>query len=207
MRKIILLWWAPTTGKSTLAAKLSKHLDIPWISTDQIRGIMRSVAKREDYPNLFEPEWYEEANKFLEHFSAQEISNMEFEQSIATWTWINAFIKSANTLKDWYIIEWVNILPELVNKDFKDNSNIQAVFIWDNDENRIKEVVYNRWLFTKPNDYLDKYKPKEIEWVKIFYERLKKEAKEYWYPFIDIEKDDSDLENILKCINNKKLTN
>lgn len=37
--KIILIGGPQATGKTTLAKELSSRLDIPWISTDQIRTI------------------------------------------------------------------------------------------------------------------------------------------------------------------------
>jgi 2-phosphoglycerate kinase len=39
-----LIGGAPTVGKSTVAAALAAHLDLPWISTDQIRDILQSDA-------------------------------------------------------------------------------------------------------------------------------------------------------------------
>lgn len=83
-RKVILIGGAPTTGKSTMASLLAKHFNLPWISTDQIRDVMRLVASREKYPKLFNPEGYN-AEKFLTEFSAEEIARMEFEQGEAAW--------------------------------------------------------------------------------------------------------------------------
>ncbi len=40
-----LIGGAPTVGKSTIAAPLAAHLNLPWISTDRIRDIMRTVAE------------------------------------------------------------------------------------------------------------------------------------------------------------------
>lgn len=197
MKKIILIGWSPTTGKSTLAQNLSKYLNIPWVSTDQIRNIMRNTARREDYPNLFIPKWYEKADVFLKKFSAKEISDMEFEQSEATWQWIESFIKWDYTFKNWFIIEWVNIIPELVYNSFNWSQNIQTIFIWDNNKERVKKVIYERWLFDDAEKYSDEYKNKEVEWVNIFYERIKNEAQKYNFPFIDINKNDSDLKKVL----------
>jgi 2-phosphoglycerate kinase len=44
MNKIILIGGAPACGKTTVAARLSRELGIPWISTDSIRHIMRTEA-------------------------------------------------------------------------------------------------------------------------------------------------------------------
>lgn len=83
-KQIILIGGAPTMGKSTIAVLLSKHLGLPWISTDQIREIMRTVASRKDFPKLFNPEGYS-AERFLTEFSAEQIVNMEMDEGEDVW--------------------------------------------------------------------------------------------------------------------------
>jgi len=55
MQRIILIGGAPTTGKSTIAMRLSEELHLPVISTDQIRTIIQSIADPHIHPNLFLP--------------------------------------------------------------------------------------------------------------------------------------------------------
>ena len=43
--KIIVIGGASGTGKSTLAKRLSKHCNIPWISTDQLRTVQGITEK------------------------------------------------------------------------------------------------------------------------------------------------------------------
>lgn len=88
----ILIGGAPTAGKSTIAQLLSKHLDLPWMSTDQIREIMRTVADRATQPMLFEPEGYS-AERFLTEFSAEEIATMEMLQGDAVWPGVRKIIR------------------------------------------------------------------------------------------------------------------
>lgn len=102
-RTIILIGGAPTTGKSTMAALVAKHLSLPWISTDQIRETMRIVARREDHPKLFNPEGYT-AERFLTEFSAEQIANMEMEQGEAVWLGIKPFIEDDYMWKDGFVI-------------------------------------------------------------------------------------------------------
>ena len=64
-----LIGGAPAVGKSTIAAKLAAHLDLPWTLNFQIRGIMRTVATRHDHPKLFNLEGYD-AESFYGTFSA-----------------------------------------------------------------------------------------------------------------------------------------
>lgn len=198
-RKIILIGGAPTTGKSTMAALVAKHLNLPWISTDQIRETMRLVARREDHPKLFNPEGYD-AQKFLTEFSASEIADMELEQGEAVWPGIKKFIEDDYTWKEGFVMEGVNILPHLVAQDFSDNKEVKAVFLVDEDADRIKDVVYNRGLWDGAKEYSDDLKPKEIEWVLDFSHKLKAEAEKHNYPTVEVQKKDDDLQPILSAI-------
>ncbi len=76
-KQIILVGGMPTAGKSTLAENLSKHLNLPWISTDQIGIMMRAVATREKYPTLFTWEDYD-GFEYLNKYTADEIADNEF---------------------------------------------------------------------------------------------------------------------------------
>jgi 2-phosphoglycerate kinase len=67
-RKIILLGGMPTAGKTTIARQVSKHFDIPYISTDQIRTIMESVADPKVFPMLFSSGTYS-AEEYRKIFS------------------------------------------------------------------------------------------------------------------------------------------
>ncbi|AKM84209.1 TPA: hypothetical protein DCZ46_03945 [Candidatus Campbellbacteria bacterium] len=198
-KKIILIGGAPTTGKSTMAALVAKHLNLPWISTDQIRETMRLVARREDYPKLFNIEGYD-AQKFLTEFSASEIADIELEQSEAVWVGIKKFIENDYTWKKGFVMEGVGILPHLVAKDFSNNKEITSVFLVDEDADRIKDVIYNRGLWDDAKKYSDDLKPKEIEWVLDFSHKLRAEAEKYGYPTIEVQKKDTDLQAVLSTI-------
>ncbi|HAU65782.1 MAG: hypothetical protein UT30_C0010G0002 [Candidatus Uhrbacteria bacterium GW2011_GWF2_39_13] len=199
IKNIILIGGAPTTGKSTMAALIAKHLNLPWISTDQIRETMRLVARREDHPKLFNPEGYD-AQKFLTEFSASQIADMKLEQGEAVWPGIKKFIEDDYTWKEGFIIEGVNILPHLVAKDFADNKKIRVIFLVDEDTDRIKDVVYNRGLWDEAREYSDDLKPKEIEWVLDFSYKLKVEAEKYGYPIVKVQKKSDDLRAVLSHI-------
>jgi len=142
---IYLIGGAPTVGKSTIAAALARHYGLPWISTDQIRDIMRTVADRGDYPKLFTPEHYD-AERFLTEFSAEEIARMELEQGEEVWPAIKQFIEDDYTWKQGFVMEGVNILPHLVARDFARAEQVRAVFLVDENEDRMREVIFNRGL-------------------------------------------------------------
>lgn len=62
--KIIVIGGASGTGKSTLAKRLSKHFNIPWISTDQLRTIQGINEKNQG--KQIELTW-KGVSAFLEH--------------------------------------------------------------------------------------------------------------------------------------------
>src|SRR4051812_1986338 len=87
-----LIGGAPTVGKSTVAAALAAHLNLPWISTDQIRDIMRTIADRHVNPKLFNPEGYGAATLF-DAFSTEQLVELEVAQGEAAWVGIRALIE------------------------------------------------------------------------------------------------------------------
>lgn len=90
-RRVILIGGAPTSGKSTIAGELSRRLGLPWISTDRIRSIMRTVATPETLPDLFNPT--DDPEEFLTRYSAEEIARMEMRQGRAVWPGVRAYIR------------------------------------------------------------------------------------------------------------------
>ncbi len=198
-KKIILIGGTPTVGKSTIAQAVAEKLSIPWISTDQIREIMRTIADRKTHSKLFTPEAYT-AEKFLTEFSAEEIVRMEYEQGEVTWLGIRNLIKNDYDWQNGFVIEGVNILPHLVAQDFKDDKNIKAVFLGDEDMDRMRTVVYQRGLWGAAKTYSDNVKEKEVEWAHMFSQKLKAEVKKYNYPWITIQKNSGDLEKVLLAL-------
>lgn len=198
-KTIILIGGAPTTGKSTIAHMIAKHLDIPFISTDDIRSAMQAVARREDHPNLFNPEGYD-GERFLTEFSAEEIADKEWAQGEATWIGIKKILQDYHSLKQGCVIEGVNILPYLVNRDFPKQNHIKAVFLVDDDKERIRNVVLTRGLWDQPQNYPDSLKEKEVDWVLSFSEKIKTDARKFGYHTIEVKKQDDDLGQVLKAL-------
>lgn len=204
MRKIILIGGAPAIGKTTLAAKLSKELGMPWISTDSIREVMRTGASIKDNPNLF---YFtdKKAEVYLKSHSPKEVVVDQNKESIDVWKGAKSFIDSArdydSKIKFSYIIEGVAILPSLIYKDFPDSDFIKPIFLLDSNKDRIKEVVYTRGLWAEAKKYSDDVKDLEVEWVLAFNDWLKEELKKYNYSAIETgDKKDLVLEikNLLK---------
>lgn len=195
-RKIILIGGMPTADKSTIAEQLSAHFNLPWMSTDQVREIMKSAIDSKSDSALNRPVDMP-AEEYLNKFTAEEIAQKEYNQSVATWPGISFMINNDWTWRRGFIMEGVNILPRLVAAEQKKRDNIQAVFISDQDTARTREVIYTRGLYTKASLYADDVKDKEIEWVRLFDDMIRAEATLHDLPVVELEKNDSDIDKLL----------
>lgn len=192
--QIYLIGGAPTLGKSTLAQMLSQYLGIPWISTDQIRDVMRRVAKREDIPQLFPAKDYS-VERFFAEFSAAEIVQMEIEQGEAAWAGIVEFIENDYTWTNGFIIEGVNILPQLVHRDFAERSNIKTIFAKRGCTESIRKVIFERGICDTDSHEV---KEKELEWVILFDEKIQQLAAEYGFCLLEMNKNENDFNDLLR---------
>jgi len=195
---IIFIGGGPTVGKTTVAKLLSKRLNIPWISTDMVRELMLGTVRKEDYKNLFKFKGFT-AEKYLNTFSVEEIIQDQNDESEDVWKGIKALIEESYPWKS-FIVEGVAILPYLVKKDFGERKNIKTIFLVDEDADKIKDVVWKRGLWDAAKTYPDNLKAKEVEWAQAFSKKLKKEAEKYGYSYIEVRKDDSDLDLIIKIL-------
>jgi len=184
-KKVILIGGTPCVGKSFSASSLSKEFGIPWFSTDSIREFMREIANPEEYPSLFyfldkKPEDY-----LLKH-SPKQVMEDQNKESHDVWKGVKAWI---NTDYEWdsFIVEGIAVLPELVARDFGGCKGIKAVFLFNQDKEKIREVIYKRGLWAKSKEYSDDVKEKEVEWVLAFNDWLKKEVKRCGFLAIESE--------------------
>jgi 2-phosphoglycerate kinase len=194
-----LIGGAPAVGKSTVAAALAAHLNLPWISTDQIRDIMRTVANRRDHPKLFNPEGFD-AEGFYNAFSTEEIVGIEIGQGEATWTGIRALIERDYTWPQGFVVEGVNLLPHLIARDFGGQADVRAVFVTEADPQRIRAVIFARGIWDEAGRYPDAVKEKELAWITSYDAWLKDQALEHGFPIAALAKDGSDLGRILEAL-------
>lgn len=198
-RNIYLIGGAPTTGKSTVAQHVASHFYIPWISSDQIRDIMRVTATKDIWPGLFNASEYT-AERFLTELSMEEIIRLEIEQGEEAWLGVKYMIESDYTWEDGFVVEGVNVLPHLVNRDFADKSHVKAVFLTIGNEDHIRDTVFNRGLWSDANTYPDAVKEKEVEWVVGYNEYIKKESNKYGYPVFETKRQKEDIAAILQLL-------
>jgi 2-phosphoglycerate kinase len=193
-RTIILVGGMPTAGKSTIAQGLSGQLSLPWISTDHVRIIMREVVNRSEYPRLFNPKDY------LENMAPHEIVQLKIDQAETIWLAVKRLIQDDYTWRKGFIVEGVNILPRLVHRDFQSDPHIKAVFLADPDESRIRKVLFSRGIYSQTEPYSDELKEKELKWVLQFGAMIRKDARDYDFPLVQLGKGSDDLRKVLEAL-------
>ena len=201
MNKIVLIGGSPTAGKSFTARKIAKDLGLPWISTDTIRGQMREIVRKEDYPALFQhsADSAKIAVEFLTNNSAKDIVKNQNKESKEVWKGVKAIIETDYAWNS-FVIEGVAIQPCLVKKAIQKNKNVVAIFLVDENIERIRKTIFTRGLWNDAKKYPDSVKEKEVEWVLEFNEYIKKESKKYKFPVISIGNRKNYLKEIRKII-------
>ncbi|QQS17147.1 hypothetical protein IPL44_02450 [Candidatus Saccharibacteria bacterium] len=92
-------------------------------------------------------------------------------------------------------------MPELL-PTLHTNVDIRPIFLIDNDESRIRDVVFRRGLWDIADSYPHDVKEKEVAWAKLFGEKLEKSAVEYGYPVVHVKKNSvKDLDLVLNALN------
>ncbi|KKW43736.1 MAG: hypothetical protein UY97_C0008G0023 [Parcubacteria group bacterium GW2011_GWB1_57_6] len=158
---------------------------------------MRTVANPSEIPNLFSDEGYS-GEKFLTEFSAQEIVRMEMEKGEATWPGVKKLIEEEYPWRKGFVVEGVAILPHLVARDFSNTPHVKAVFLVDEDADRMREVIFKRGLWDGARTYPDEVKEKEVEWATLFSHLLKADVEKYGYPWVEVRKQEDDTQAVLR---------
>ena len=142
------------------------------------------------HPRLFTWESYLEMHSF-DGLTADEIVANEFAKAEANWTGVRKLIQEDFTWNDGFIVEGDDILPHLVARDLA-GAGVRAVFIGDHDVERIRNVVRTRGaLFDEETD---------VEWALKFSTRLRSEADDHGFAWVDVEKNEHDLARVLSAL-------
>ena len=199
-KQIILIGGMPTAGKSTIALRLSNHLGLPWISTDQIGTVMRAVAPRASHPDLFT--WHDRDDfKYLDEATGDEIADDEFAKGAAVWPGVRKLIDEDHTWPDGFIIEGDDVLPHLVSRDLSDAPDVTAIFIGDSDIEHVRRVVFARnFAGDDARGSPEEVKEREVRWIVAYGERLKTEARDHRMPWVEVQKDERDLARVLAAL-------
>ena len=196
-KKIILIGGAPMAGKTFVAQKLLEKFGTPWISTDTIRDFIRELVPKEKYPIFWEFDGNVE--EYVDKHSPQEIFENHHRQSLAVWEGIEIWINKTHTWQS-YVIEGVAIIPQMVKGNLANDPRIKPIFLYDNNRDRILDVIHTRGVWNGALQYPDKFNEKYVEWVLIFNEWIKKECEKYGYPLIEVGDRSTLLERVLNYI-------
>lgn len=194
MEKIILIGGAPVVGKTCLATKLSKETDLPWISTDAIRTLMQKVVRKEDYPALFYPPM-SEAENYLKNNTSQQIIDDQNKESVDVWHGVETILKNPYPWES-FILEGVAILPKFISEAMDSFNNIYPVFLYEDREERIRKLIFERGLWDDAEKYSDRLKEKGVSWVVLFNKFIKEEAIKYHFPLVKCKDDGSHFEEV-----------
>ncbi len=184
MWKIILIWWLPTSGKTTFAKYLKNQYGYEHIEADFLRNVHSKIIK--------EVRSFHTADEFYTQFDTPEKATNEYFRWLNSHseyfrTFIEELYSYYNNPEDSdknYILEWDSLIPEVLSK-FPKNGSIRSAIFVNTDLNHITKTVYTRGVFAEAEKYSDQIKPKEIEWLKNTTKRLIKESEEFGIPVFD----------------------
>ncbi|PIR44296.1 hypothetical protein COV23_00670 [Candidatus Wolfebacteria bacterium CG10_big_fil_rev_8_21_14_0_10_31_9] len=158
---LYLIGGSPRGGKTILSRKLSKALNVPYVSTDNLRLVVLPYFKGKDKDKNFPfIKMFDSAaiDKFFQLYTGQEMLKADLREARSIWPGMESFIEHLLVCKMDYIIEGIHLLPNFVKK-YKGNENVNIAFLTKIDE----EKIYKGLLQHKNNsDWLmDNTKNKE----------------------------------------------
>jgi len=199
MDKIILIGGAPTVGKTYVAKKLAGDLKLPWISTDTIREMMVEIVDQKKYPNLYNIPKNVTADKYLSTHTPQQMVKEEIAESRDVWKGIKALMKEDYNWTS-YVIEGVAIMPREARQIMKTDKRVRPVFLFSDNPDRFRKIIFTRGLWDDPETYSDEAKEVEIKWAMLFNDWIKKEAKKYRLPLVEVPNTKADMKKVKSCL-------
>ena len=155
---IYLIGGSPRGGKSILSRKLSKKLNIPYLSTDNIRPIVMAYYKGKNrYKKFpFEKMFDEgEIDHYFTHYTKAQILKADLVEARTIWPGVQELIDFLLKCKMDYIIEGVHLLPNLV-KRYRGNRQVKIVYLTKMDEEKIYHGIFKNknsdWLLDNIKD-------------------------------------------------------
>jgi 2-phosphoglycerate kinase len=197
---IYLIGGSPRSGKSILSRKLSKKLNIPYMSTDNLRPIILPYFPKKEQSVNFPFEKMFNSNKIDNYFikySGKEILKADLTEAKNCWAGEKNLIGHLLLCKMDYVIEGVHLLPSLI-KEFKKNKNIKVVYLTKKNKQKIFEgLIKNK----KNNDWMSSHtKKKEILWkaaesIAVYNDYFEREVKKYNFAIFN---SDDHFEKVIK---------
>ena len=141
---IYLIGGSPRGGKSILSRKLSKKLNIPYISSDTVKLVLRPYFKGKKKYEMFpfDKIWHSlKLDDYFLQYSGQQMINIDIREGKTIWPAMKNLIQHYLDRKIDYIYEGVHLLPSLV-KEFRGNNDVKTVFLTKQDEEKIYQGMF-----------------------------------------------------------------
>lgn len=187
MKSILLLGGAPAIGKTTIAKEMASKLNIPCLSTDEIRADMRLKKNRDDYPGLFllDKETVKDPASFLKTISLEDLISRVNKESEVIWEGV---LERVNLVRgnERLIIEGVAILPSKAAALQERNNSVQTLILINSNIELIEKTIRVRGLGGKPDIFSEQLKQKQISWVRASNQKYEEEALESELEIIDV---------------------
>lgn len=202
---IYLIGGPPKCGKTTLAKKLSRALETPWISTDSLQSVVRAYTNKEDISKKFP--WsirrrQTKRNNDIAYntFSADEILGFYRTQAKSVFKAIEMMTICEITDGNNLIIEGYHIEPSLVVRLQKKHGkkNILGIILIKTDAKKLvkditKTKTPNDWIISKTKN-VETYS-KIAEMICRYGKFLKNEAKKKGLIVINMDNNFNDKIN------------
>lgn len=165
MSMIYLIGGPPKCGKTTLAKRLAKLANLPWVSTDTIQNIIKPYIHEQDFLTLFPSSGlrFDSNDEKYSQLNTIEIIGAYRTQARTVYDGVEAFVASELIDGNDYIIEGFHVEPELIGKlTAKYPESIRGLLIIKKD---VEVFIKNIHQSTTPNDWI---RSKTIDEVNTF---------------------------------------
>ncbi len=196
---IYLIGGTPRSGKTTLAKKLAKDLNVSWISADTLEGLAQHFTTSKEFKKKFPKTSIRQStdnsnDAMYSKYTAKQITKAYIEQAKSSWEVIQVLIDWLTGENFDYIIEGYQVAPKFANDLSKKygKKKIKAIFLTHHD---IKSIVTAAKQGKDPNDwFINKTKdqstyPKIAEMIKEHGDYTRSQASKYGFKFINMDKD------------------
>lgn len=197
---IYLIGGSPRSGKTKLSRKLSKKLDIPWISVDYLRMFLLPYIPKKDIPSKMpiEDMFFKKSkcdnDLYYQNYSPSQRLRADIREGKTMWPGIKSFIQASIWSKNNFIIDGVQLLPEklIQLRGTLFWKHIKIVYLVKTDEEKILPGFFKN---NDPSDWLlmctkkDKIFSEVASMVAIYGRYFEKEAKKYRLKVYNTDKD------------------
>lgn len=180
MKRITLIGGAPVTGKTTISQTIAKEEGGVQVSSDSVRSWMKYMVSAHDYPGLFYEDDMTAEEFYAKYTTAQSVVDGEIAEGIQVQRGIRALLNSSVGW-DHIILEGIAITPDFMHEIIAKYTDLEvrAIILVDEDEGRIHRRISSRGLWGPLDTYPASLIPTEVEWVILYNQWFKEQAKQY----------------------------